>query len=78
MINMVKGHLPCSPNGYCSNSFLSSSCMFSKSSVPSDSDRKQAIQANKYKQYTKQYIMSKQTVPKDVTHLYKRVNIRIT
>jgi hypothetical protein len=29
-------------------------------------------------QYTKQYLMTSQTVPKDATHCYKRVSIRIT
>jgi hypothetical protein len=38
---------------------------------------------NKYykqvnKQYNKQYLMSKQTVPKDATHHYERVSARIT
>jgi hypothetical protein len=45
------------------------------SSTPNDSDRKQAIQANKYKQYTKQYLMSKQIVSKDATHHYEHVSI---
>jgi hypothetical protein len=30
------------------------------------------------KQYTKQYLITKQTVPKDATHRYERVSIRIT
>jgi hypothetical protein len=30
------------------------------------------------KQYTKQCLMSKQKVPKDATHCYERVSIRIT
>jgi hypothetical protein len=30
------------------------------------------------KQYTKQYLISKQTVPTDVIHLYERVSTRIT
>jgi hypothetical protein len=30
------------------------------------------------KQYTKQYLMANQTVPKDATHCYERVNERIT
>jgi hypothetical protein len=29
------------------------------------------------KQYTKQYLMTNQTVPKDATHCYKRVSARI-
>jgi hypothetical protein len=75
---MVKGHLPCSPTGCYSNSFSSSSCKFLKSSAPNVSDWKQAVQANKYKQYTKQYLMSKQIVPKDATYHYECVSIRIT
>jgi hypothetical protein len=46
-INMVKGHLPCSPNCCCSKSWMSSPWRFSKSSAPNDSNRKQVIQANK-------------------------------
>jgi hypothetical protein len=34
---MVKGHLPCSPTGYCSNSCSSSSCKFWKLSAPNES-----------------------------------------
>jgi hypothetical protein len=30
------------------------------------------------KQYTKQYLITKQTVPKDATRCYKRVSARIT
>jgi hypothetical protein len=30
------------------------------------------------KQYTKQYLMTNQTVPKDATHCYERVSARIT
>jgi hypothetical protein len=30
------------------------------------------------KQYIKQYLITKQTVPKDVTHCYERVSARIT
>jgi hypothetical protein len=30
------------------------------------------------KQYTKQYLITKQTVPKDATHCYERVSVRIT
>jgi hypothetical protein len=30
------------------------------------------------KQYTKQYLISKQTAPKDATHPYKCVSVRIT
>jgi hypothetical protein len=30
------------------------------------------------KQYTKQYIITNQTVPKDATHCYERVSERIT
>jgi hypothetical protein len=36
---------------------------------------KQCKQINK--QYTKQYLLSKQTVPKDTTHFYKCVSTRI-
>jgi hypothetical protein len=46
-INMVKGHLPCSPTSYCSNSCTLSSWRFSKSLAPNGSDRKEATQANK-------------------------------
>jgi hypothetical protein len=42
-INMVKGHMPCSPTSYCSKSWTSSSWRFSKLSAPNDSDWKQAI-----------------------------------
>jgi hypothetical protein len=37
---------------------------------------KQHKQINK--QYTKQRLITKQTVPKDATHCYERVNARIT
>jgi hypothetical protein len=37
---------------------------------------KQHKQINK--QYTKQFLLTKQTVRKDVTHRYKRVSARIT
>jgi hypothetical protein len=37
---------------------------------------KQHKQINK--QYTKQYLMAKQIVPKDATHHYERVSARIT
>jgi hypothetical protein len=47
-------------------------------SAPNDSDQKQAIQVNKYKPYTIQYLMSKQTVPKDATCCYEHVSVRIT
>jgi hypothetical protein len=47
-INMVKGHLTCSPASCCSKSWKSSSWRFSKSSAPNDSDRKQALQINKW------------------------------
>jgi hypothetical protein len=30
------------------------------------------------KQYTKQYLITNQTVPKDATHCYERVSARIT
>jgi hypothetical protein len=30
------------------------------------------------KQYIKQYLITKQTVPKDATHCYERVSVRIT
>jgi hypothetical protein len=30
------------------------------------------------KQYTKQYLMTNQTVPKDATHCYERMSARIT
>jgi hypothetical protein len=30
------------------------------------------------KQYTKQYLMTNQTVPKDATRCYERVSVRIT
>jgi hypothetical protein len=75
---MFKGHLPYSPASCFSISCLSSSYKFSKSSAPNDSDRKQVIQENKYKQYTKQYLISKQTVPKGSTHRYERMSVRIT
>jgi hypothetical protein len=29
------------------------------------------------KQYIKQYLITKQTIPKDATHCYKRVSVRI-
>jgi hypothetical protein len=37
---------------------------------------KQHKQTNK--QYTKQFLITKQTVPKDATHHYERVSVRIT
>jgi hypothetical protein len=46
-INMVKGHMPCSPASCCSKSWMSSYWRFSKSSAPNGSDQKQATQANK-------------------------------
>jgi hypothetical protein len=45
-INMVKGHLHCSPT-YCSKSCSLNSCRFSKSSICNDGDWKQAMQINK-------------------------------
>jgi hypothetical protein len=30
------------------------------------------------KQYTKQYLITKETVPKDATRCYKRMSVRIT
>jgi hypothetical protein len=39
-------------------------------------ENKQHKQINK--QYIKQYLMTKQTVPKDPTHCYERVSERIT
>jgi hypothetical protein len=46
-INMVRGHLPCSPTSFYSKSCTSSSWRFSKSSAPNGSDWKQATQENK-------------------------------
>jgi hypothetical protein len=48
-----------------------------KSSAPNGSDQnKQHKQINK--QYTKQCLMTKQTVSEDSTHGYERVSARIT
>jgi hypothetical protein len=41
-----------------------------------NSDRKQAMQTIT-KQYTKQYLNTKKTIPKDSTHRYKCVSVRI-
>jgi hypothetical protein len=68
---MIKGHLPGFPTGGCSNSCSSRSWKFSRLSAPNDSNWKQVIQSNKYKQYTKKYLMIKQIVSKDSTRHYE-------
>jgi hypothetical protein len=76
-INMVKSHLPCS-SACCSKSCSLSSCKFSKSSPPNDGDRKQVVQEKINKYYIKQYLKSKQLVPKGATCHYEHVSAIIT